>query len=424
VDIVDELGGGATKDVGQSRKPSRHNPFATLGHAKAVERPRFTPAEVGLIATAAAIVFTRVFAFSLVLPGFHAYGLTLTSNEVLIGVALGAYALTMALAQLAMGILSDRLGRRRIILLGSALFVAGSIWAANTHSISQLIAARLLQGLGGVSSAAMAAVGETVPEERRTMAMALVGIPAGAGFFAGFVLGPILAPYVDGMPGLFWFTAVLGVVAVMPLLVRPLPAALPHLVAPGDRRSLTLPVMSLAAAGFTINFGMSAIADYLDKVASLLTHTLLALILLAAFAVMAVVSRGVDRSRSSWQPIVAALLVLAAGAPLFILGGSTSILLAGGVAFFAGHSVLSAVLPSQVSRLAGRSGGRGHGIQLVVAYLGTAAGGPVAGRFYGTPAWTFVVLGALAAFTATLVVMSLRPLQSRAPAASASSEAS
>ena len=78
-------------------------------------------------------------------------------------------------------------------------------------------------------------------------------------------------------------------------------------------------------------------------------------------------------------------------------------------AFFAGHATLSAVLPSQVSRLAGRTGGRGHGVQLVVAYLGSAAGGLVAGALAGTPAVAFAVLAGLCVAVAGLAVAALRP---------------
>jgi len=334
-------------------------------------RMAFTRPERGLIAAAAVLVFSRVFAFSLVLPGFRPFGATLTSSQLLVGIALGAYGLTMALAQLANGWLSDHVGRRPVLLAGSALFVLGSAWSAMAHSIWALIAARLLQGLGGVSSVAMAAVGETVPEERRTTAMALVGVPAGLGFFLGFILGPLLQPLV-GFRGLFWAMAGLGVVAALPLALRPLPAPAP----PPQQRRVGLPVAALALAGFTINFAMNQVAFFLPGIP--LSHDALALVLVGAFVVMGGASRGIDRSRAVAVPVALSLLVLAGGAALFTLRTGL-LLLVGGLGFFAAHATLSAVLPSQVSRLAGRTGGRGHGVQLVVAYLGTAAGGAVAG---------------------------------------------
>jgi MFS family permease len=373
-----------------------------------VARTRFAPAERGLIATAAAIVFTRVFAFSLTTLGFTEFARTLVpagtpaaTADLLAGVALGAYGITMALAQLGTGILSDRIGRRPVLLLGTGVFVVGAVACAFATDVRVLIAARLLQGLGGVSSAALAAVGETVPEERRTVAMALVGIPAGVGVFLGFIVGPPLAGLL-GFRSLFWATAALGLLAGV-ALARPLPKPLPGLANP--RRSLGVPVLALAAAGFTINFAMNAVMyDFQSGVLPRLGNAALAGCLLLAFAVMGAASRRVDRSRATWLPIVAALGVLAVAAPLFRLAPAWGTVFAAGTAFFAAHATLSAVLPSQVSRLAGRSGGLGHGIQLVVAYLGSAAGAVVAGAFAHRLWEAFAVLGA-AAFCAVLLTL-------------------
>jgi MFS family permease len=375
-------------------------------------RPRFTPAERGLIGTAAAIVFTRVFAFSLTTLGFTEFaralapaGTPAATADLLAGIALGAYGVTMALAQLATGILSDRIGRRPVLLLGTGVFVLGAVASALATNVYVLIAARLLQGLGGVSSAALAAVGETVPEERRTTAMALVGVPAGLGVFLGFIVGPPLAGLL-GFRALFWATAALGLLASV-ALVRPLPGALPGLAQP--RRSLGLPVLALAAAGFTINFAMNAVMyDFQSGVLPRLGDAALAGCLVLALAAMGAISRRVDRSRATWLPIVAALLALALAGPLFRLSPTWGIIFAAGTAFFAAHATLSAVLPSQVSRLAGRSGGLGHGIQLVVAYLGSAAGAVVAGVFAQHLAQAFAVLAAAASCTILLALLGLR----------------
>ncbi len=363
---------------------------------------RFTRPEAALIAGAAAVVFTRVFAFSLVLPGFRAHGDQLAgATDLLVGAALGAYGLTMALAQLGLGILSDRLGRKPVLLLGTALFVAGSIGSALATTIWGLLAARLLQGLGGVSSVALAAVGETVPAERRTTAMALVGIPAGLGFFLGFALGPFAQGLV-GFTGLFWASAALGAVAIVPLLGQRLAPA----QAPEDlRRAVGPPVLALCAAGFATNFGMSVVAFFLPE--RPLGHGALALVLLGAFVVMGAASRMVDRKGAAWQPIAIALLALALGAAGFLLAG-TPVLWLGALAFFAGHAVLSATLPSQVSRLAGRSGGRGHGVQLVIAYLGSAAGGVAAGATASRLGEAALLLGAVAAAAIVLAASWLR----------------
>lgn len=378
---------------------------------------RFTRPEAVLVAGAAAVVFTRVFAFSLVLPGFreHANGLA-GASDLLVGAALGAYGLTMALAQLGMGVLSDRLGRKPVLLLGTLLFVAGSAASALADSIWALLAARLLQGLGGVSSVALAAVGETVPAERRTLAMALVGIPAGLGFFLGFALGPWAAT-LAGFRALFWASGALGILAILPLLAQRLA---PAQKAEDLRRAIGPPVLALCAGGFAINFAMSVVAFFLPE--RPIGHTGLALVLLGAFVVMGGASRAIDRKGSAWQPIAVALGSLAGGAAGFLLLGPPGVY-AGALAFFAGHAVLSATLPSQVSRLAGRSGGRGHGIQLVVAYLGSAAGGVAAGATASHPDEAVAAVALVALLAGVAALAWLRGAQAVPPAPNPSSEA-
>ncbi len=371
---------------------------------------------MALIATAAAIVFTRVFAFSLTTLGFTEYarslmpdGTSASTANILAGVAFGAYGITMALAQLASGILSDRVGRRPVLLGGTIIFVAGAAVSALSQSIWPLIAGRLIQGLGGVSSSAMAAVGETIPAERRTTAMAMVGVPAGVAVFLGFVVGPPLATAI-GFANLFWITAALGLAASAPLFARPLPAPLPGLAYPS--RSFTLPVMALALAGFTMNYAMLAVMfDFQRDVLADIGATSLAGILLAAFVIMGLVSRAVDKSGGAWRIVMVALVLLAAAAPVFRLSQPFFVVAAAGCIFFAAHAVLSAVLPSQVSRLAGRSGGLGHGIQLVVAYLGSSAGAFAAGYFASRSEFfdAFVVLAGIALTAAALVGFALRP---------------
>ncbi len=371
----------------------------------------FTRSELGLVGTAALLVFSRVFGLSLVLPGFREHGATLTGSEVLIGTALGAYGLTLALMQLPMGLLSDRLGRRPVLFMGTVLFVAGSAWAASADSIGVLIAARLMQGLGAVSSTAMAMVGESVPEERRTTAMALVGIPAGLGFFLGMMVGPLLQPVI-GMPGLFWLTAAVGAAALLPVLGLRLPSAVDLAPKAGDTSSLTLPVLSLAAGGFTMNYALTSVLFFLPDNS---WQTLLP-VLAAALLIMGLVSRLVDRAGLSWQPVAAGVLILAAAAALFTQAPGGALLYLGGVAFFGTHATLSAVLPSQVSRIAGRSGGRGHGIQNVVAYVGTFVAGPVAGALAANSGYAFAILAGLACATAALTAWAMRaPVAASSP---------
>jgi len=103
-----------------------------------------------------------------------------------------SYALTMAVVIPATGWLADRFGTQRVFMLAIALFTAGSIACAASASLSQLIGARVLQGVGG---AMLMPVGRLVvlrafPKEQFLEAIAFVAVPA--------LIGPLIGPTLGG----------------------------------------------------------------------------------------------------------------------------------------------------------------------------------------------------------------------------------
>ena len=121
----------------------------------------------------------------------------------------------MAILQIPLGRLSDRIGRRKVLLLGMTLFSLGSFLCAIPHwfphplQIGALIFGRLVQGGGAIVSVAFATVADFIEPQRRSTAMAVLGIPIGAAFVIGIIGGPILAG-IFGTASLFWLTGFLG----------------------------------------------------------------------------------------------------------------------------------------------------------------------------------------------------------------------
>lgn len=165
--------------------------------------------------TLAGLFALRMLGLFLILPVFSLYAPDLTgSTPLLIGLALGAYGLTQAILQIPFGILSDRIGRRPIILSGLALFAIGGVVAALSHTIYGVILGRALQGAGSIAAAIMALAADLTRDEQRTKAMAAIGISIGMSFAVALVAGPILAHWI-GLSGIFWFTVAAGLLGIV-----------------------------------------------------------------------------------------------------------------------------------------------------------------------------------------------------------------
>lgn len=149
------------------------------------------------------ILASRFFGLFIVMPILSLYALSLQgSSPILIGIAMGGYALTQVLFQIPFGFLSDKFGRKSMIALGLVVFVFGSLVCALSADIYWLIVGRLMQGAGAVGGVISAMIADLVREENRTKAMALMGGTISLSFTFALILGPILGAHY-GIPSLF-----------------------------------------------------------------------------------------------------------------------------------------------------------------------------------------------------------------------------
>ena len=130
------------------------------------------------------------------------------------GLVIGAYGITQAIFQIPFGILSDFFGRKKVIVVGLLLFSLGSFFAAVSTNTTELIVARLVQGMGAISSVVTAFLADLTRPKIRTKAMAFVGLSIGIAFILALVISPITYSFV-GLNGLFFIVGLLGICAVL-----------------------------------------------------------------------------------------------------------------------------------------------------------------------------------------------------------------
>jgi MFS family permease len=352
------------------------------------------PAEFRATASLALVFSVRLLGLFMVYPVFAAYAGGLSgANPYLIGEALGIYGLTQGLLQIPFGLLSDKFGRKLMIVIGLLLFIAGSAVAAASTSISGLIFGRALQGAGAVGSVILAMLADLTSEGSRTKAMAVVGITIGGSFLIALVIGPIIAGFV-GVPGLFWLMGILGLAGIaIILLAVPAPRRLEV-----HRDAETVPSVLGAVlrdrALLRLDLGIFVLHAVLTAmflvVPGLLRATLdvapddvwkiyLPVLLVSVLVMGAAVS--VERRQRGQAVFLGAIVALAASNILMAVGGGQTVALIGAlVVFFSAFNILEASLPSLVSKAApAEAKGTALGVYSSLQFLGIFAGGAAGG---------------------------------------------
>ena len=419
-------------------KPAQEPPSATavLGSSPVTRhsslrssRVPFTSTQRKVLAALASVVGLRMLGLFLVLPVFTLYGLQFTSSRFLVGFAFGSYGLTMAILQIPFGRLSDRMGRRKVLLLGMTLFSLGSFLCAVPHwfphplQIGALIFGRLVQGGGAIISVAFATVADFIEPDRRSTAMAVLGIPIGAAFVIGIIGGPILAAIL-GTAFLFWLTGFLGLGTDF-LLARYLPETPPssNPPAPLSRVLSSNPLRALAAGGFLMNFFMATFFFYFPLIVTGQHHVkmnhyyaLLLPMMLISGVTMFGFSQGADRGGARPLAALAFFSFIPSSLLLFrpeAVGLNPSRLAAviiAGSLFYIGFTGLEPILPSMVSKLAPEGTyGSALGFYNTAQFLGSFAGGAVAGALSHLPVTTMLATLLLASAVGILLMLAVKP---------------
>lgn len=161
------------------------------------------------------IVGTRFFGLFIVLPVLSLYALELkNANEFLVGLLVGVYALTQMALQMPFGILSDKIGRKKTMLIGLIIFIIGSLVCSYADDIYTMLIGRMLQGAGAIGAVATAMISDFITEENRGKAMAIMGSFIGLSFAASMVVSPLMSAKW-GLSSLFDLSAALSLLCII-----------------------------------------------------------------------------------------------------------------------------------------------------------------------------------------------------------------
>ncbi|POD91641.1 Bcr/CflA family drug resistance efflux transporter [Pectobacterium odoriferum] len=155
------------------------------------EGPRLSGKIVALLAGLSAI---SILSTNIILPAFPDIGEQLGASARELGLTLSSFFITFALAQLVVGPLSDRYGRKNLVLGGFAIFIVGTVVGGLAGSLETLIVGRVIQALGICAAAVLARAiardlfdGETLA---RALSLTMIATAAAPGFSP--LLGSVL----------------------------------------------------------------------------------------------------------------------------------------------------------------------------------------------------------------------------------------
>ncbi|MGB6537886.1 MAG: MFS transporter [Xanthobacteraceae bacterium] len=374
----------------------------------------------------AAVFSVRLLGLFMIYPVFAAYARTLSgANSYLIGEALGIYGLSQGLLQIPFGLLSDRVGRKVMIVLGLILFGAGSALAALSTSIDGVIIGRALQGSGAVGSVILALVADLTAEENRTKAMAMVGISIGVSFMIALVAGPIVANFI-GVSGIFWLMVGLALagVAIVGLAVptprraqlhrdaEAVPALIGRVLRDRELLRLDLGIFALHAmltASFLVVPGLLRGTLGVPVEAQWYVYLPVLLLSVAVMLPAIIAAEKYRRMKGVFLGAVAALL--ASQAMLGFGADNIFVLLAALLVFFSAFNVMEASLPSLITKAAPSAAkGTAMGVYSSLQFFGIFCGGLIGG--YANQHWGS---GGVFALTALLALIWLLAAATMAP---------
>lgn len=226
--------------------------------------------EIGGVVVLCAVIFFADASSSSTIPTFPFYASSLGASVTMIGALASTSGLVWMLSSIPLGLLSDRIGRRRVMLLGMLCFVLGPLIFSLSSRPVHLVPARVILGVAMSStfSIGFVYVSEAAPEMRRSLLQGLYMTSMGVGFTLGPLFGGLSAKAWGYKPS-FYLSSVLALAGLALLFLVPEPERTGESrgstggVFAGFRRIMGNPMIAAAgAANFFNSLLFSAIMVY------------------------------------------------------------------------------------------------------------------------------------------------------------------
>ena len=160
-------------------------------------------------------IFLADASHSTVIPIFPGYAQEIGASLSTLGSYGSISAIAMLLLSIPLGRLSDRFGRKRMILIGMFIYTFGTFLCYLAQDIIQLIVFRAIQGAGAYSSILQAMIGDHFRKENKHgKGMSLFSVSMTCGYFGGIIIGGYISNFL-GFRTIFLFSTGLGIISAL-----------------------------------------------------------------------------------------------------------------------------------------------------------------------------------------------------------------
>lgn len=363
------------------------------------ERLSFTKIQLIFVICLGVALGIRQMAMTMVMPFISVYSESLKSyTPMLAGLALGMFGLTQAIFQIPYGILSDKYGKKKMMIIGLGQVTIGLILAHFATSIYTLILARAIQGSGAIIAVAYAWISIEVEEEKRTKAMGILSMIIGAAAALSFAIGPAIHKYIE-VNEMFLYCAIIVFISLLCIIFLLKEKKTPQDIVKSNtdseisyKKALMILLknkefVALNLLAFFNNFIMTAVfyivPKYLVNITTIngmwkifLPSVVVAIVLMKIF-----ISKNNEKQETFM--LIISFILCSLGVILFIKPNFVFILM-GTILFMTGYIFITTIVPSKANRITEDCyRGTGNGVLNSFQYVGSFIGSLIAGFLWG-----------------------------------------
>ncbi len=388
-----------------------------------MKKSDFSKYEISFLVSLSIAMALRQFVLVLIMPFLALYGNSLTnSTPALVGMSLGIYGLMQGFAQIPMGRLSDRIGRKNGIAIGSVVMIIGLVMAVFARDIYMLIAARAMQGLGAIAAICYSWIGDNISEDRRNRAMSFAGMFMGISATLGFIGGPLAYSLIP-VPDIFATCAVLTGVSwlyIQFFLKEEKPEQNEIMEKVNYRALFKNPVfLKLTLTALLVSFLMISVFFIVPQ---MLEKTMGAASMWKIFipatlfgiVIMRLASAYADKGHFASVASISMTAIIIAG--IFFIFHSVLLIFLGMMLFMPAYMNMNTLLSASITKLSTRSiRGAVTGVYNTVQFVGSFLGGVLSGTLWGInhilPSFGIILAGIFGIFlTSRLLSESFVPV--------------